>query len=97
MFRMPPFQRPYSWEDETAAQLFDDIHTAYARSSSGRASQSELHDYFLGPLIIAQVDKGSTTLDVVDGQQRLATLCIILGVLRDLSDDRRFKDLSKRI
>jgi uncharacterized protein with ParB-like and HNH nuclease domain len=29
VFRMPVFQRPYSWTEDTAAQLFDDIQTAY--------------------------------------------------------------------
>ena len=26
VFRMPIFQRPYSWEEETALELFGDIH-----------------------------------------------------------------------
>ncbi len=79
VFRMPIFQRPYSWEEETALELFGDIHQAMERS--GEPGHG---DYFLGPIIIAKNGSASSPLDVVDGQQRLVTLYAIFAILRDL-------------
>jgi uncharacterized protein with ParB-like and HNH nuclease domain len=79
VFRMPIFQRPFSWEEETALELFGDIHQAMKRSDPpGRG------EYFLGPIIIAKNGSPSSPLDVVDGQQRLVTLSAIFAILRDL-------------
>ena len=78
VFRMPIFQRPYSWEEEKALELFGDIHQAMEKGDSHRAGE-----YFLGPIIVAS--KGSLApLEVVDGQQRLVTLSVIFAILRDL-------------
>jgi hypothetical protein len=74
--QIPHYQRPYSWEPATALQLVDDIR--YARSDPDRAATP----YVLGAVILHQRDG---RLDVVDGQQRLLTLRMILGVL-DTSD-----------
>ena len=78
VFRMPIFQRPYSWEEEKALELFGDIHQAMEKGDSHHAGE-----YFLGPIIVAS--KGSLApLEVVDGQQRLVTLSVIFAILRDL-------------
>jgi hypothetical protein len=74
VFRMPIFQRPYSWDEQTALELYDDIYQASERSSG----------YFLGPLIVAR-SGGNKPFDVVDGQQRLVTLSVIFAILRDLA------------
>ena len=78
VFRMPIFQRPFSWEEETALELFGDIHQAMERSA-----EEESGGYFLGPIIVAR-SGSSSPLDVVDGQQRLVTLSAIFAILRDL-------------
>jgi uncharacterized protein with ParB-like and HNH nuclease domain len=68
---IPDYQRQYSWEEEQIEQLFDDVHDAM---------QSEVDNYFLGPIILIDTKEG---LEVVDGQQRLTTLVILFSVLRD--------------
>ena len=78
VFRMPIFQRPFSWEEETALELFGDIHQAMERYA-----EVESGGYFLGPIIVAR-SGSSSPLDVVDGQQRLVTLSAIFAILRDL-------------
>ncbi len=82
VFRMPIFQRPFSWEEETALQLFGDIHQAMERSA-----EVESAGYFLGPIIVARAGSSSSPLEVVDGQQRLVTLSAIFAILRDLLGD----------
>lgn len=81
VFRMPIFQRPYSWEEEKALELFDDVHQAMGRGDPQRPGE-----YFLGPIIVAS-KTSLAPLEVVDGQQRLVTLSVIFAILRDLLPD----------
>lgn len=78
-FRIPLFQRPYSWEKEHWETLWEDLMSIYTDEVKG--------SYFLGP-IVTQAVIDETTADgispyiVIDGQQRLTTLTIILAALR---------------
>jgi hypothetical protein len=78
-FEVPSYQRPYSWEEEQAGELFDDVLGAMRRSG-GRA---EAEPYFLGSLVLIKAP-GSTRAQVVDGQQRLTTLTLLFAALRDM-------------
>ena len=78
-FRVPEYQRPFSWDKDNFDDLVSDIVSA-------RRDQ----DYFLGTVVLHhQVEKGHH--DVVDGQQRLTSILILLACLRDLVDDEEFK------
>ena len=82
--RIPPYQRPYSWEPATALQLLDDIREAYRSRAEtvdqGEAASSAKKSYVLGAVILHK-DKETGETNVVDGQQRLLTLLMILGIL----------------
>ena len=84
--RIPPYQRPYSWEPATALQLLDDIREAYRSRAEtvdqGEAESSSKKSYVLGAVILHK-DKDTGETNVVDGQQRLLTLLMILGILSD--------------
>ena len=87
IFRLPSFQRPYSWPEEKVAQLFDDLSSAYVQSIGNGVDDG----YFLGAMIVAR--QGSAApYDLVDGQQRLASLSAIIAVLRDLLPNGPSKD-----
>jgi hypothetical protein len=75
VFRMPIFQRPYSRDEETAVELFGDIDQAMVKSNARSGGT-----YFLGPMIVAQ-SSSSVPFEIVDGQQRLATLSAIFAIL----------------
>lgn len=78
---IPSYQRPYSWEPWTALQLLDDIVTARrAGESRGGANAPSETSYVLGAVILHR-DPDGHGLNVVDGQQRLLTLIMILGIL----------------
>ncbi len=81
-FRVPLFQRPFSWGEENAAQLYEDLHTAWASQTDG---------YFLGPIVVSQ-SGNFASYDIIDGQQRLATLSILLAIFRDLLPRDRFAE-----
>lgn len=70
--QVPPNQREYSWTDREIRALFFD----YSRAISENASE-----YFLGSLVTIPRKPG--VLEVVDGQQRLATTTILLAAIRD--------------
>lgn len=79
-FRIPEYQRPFSWEGDNFENLIDDIITA-----------SKDQEYFLGTIVLHKTDSKSN-YDVVDGQQRLTSLMILLACLRDMVSDAKYKD-----
>src|SRR5207253_3651820 len=64
-------QRDYAWTDRQVTQLFQDLAKAKADSA----------DYFLGAIVT--IPRADGVLEVVDGQQRLATTAILLAAMRD--------------
>jgi uncharacterized protein with ParB-like and HNH nuclease domain len=78
-FRVPEYQRPFSWDADNFDDLIDDITTA-----------SKEQEYFLGTIVLhARDQKGN--YDVVDGQQRLTSLMILLACLRDKVAEAEYK------
>lgn len=82
-FAIPPYQRPYAWDEDQARELLTDITSALDDALSTKDPVT----YFLGSIVLIK-KPGSPNADVVDGQQRLTTLTILLSVLRDLSEGR---------
>lgn len=64
---VPPNQREYSWKEREITTLLQDFAQAIADDESG---------YFLGTVVTIPQKTG--VLEVVDGQQRLATTAILL-------------------
>jgi uncharacterized protein with ParB-like and HNH nuclease domain len=69
---VPIYQRSYMWEEEQVRQLFEDLAGAMASDNA---------DYFLGSIVVAKNPQGIP--EVVDGQQRLATVTILIAAIRD--------------
>ncbi len=81
-FKVPLYQRPFSWTSEQFQQLLDDLIDA---------SNNPSDQYFIGSFIL-QKDEGKTTYQVVDGQQRLTSLTILLATIRDKSNNSTLKN-----
>ncbi|MHB1811395.1 MAG: DUF262 domain-containing protein [Thermoplasmataceae archaeon] len=71
IFQVPDYQRPYSWKEDEIFTLFGDLQEAFENNED---------EYFLGTMIF--VDRDGVK-EVVDGQQRLATLTVMNCVIRD--------------
>jgi hypothetical protein len=69
--RVPSNQREYAWTDLEVTELLQDFALAINDSKP----------YFLGTVVTIPREEG--TLEVVDGQQRLATTAILLAAIRD--------------
>ena len=79
LYKIPNYQRPYSWTDEQVDRLWDDLYTAYQNNIEDKEIDA---NYFLGSLIV--VPQGNGFEDVVDGQQRLTTMMILFNVVKSL-------------
>ena len=67
---VPPYQRDYAWDEDQVTRLIEDV-----AGSVGREPQ-----HFIG--CIVTIKRGAGQLEVVDGQQRLATTALILAAMR---------------
>lgn len=89
IFRVPNYQRRYSWTQEQWSDLWNDLNSI---------SESETH--FLGSIVVITRQYNPTSfneLELVDGQQRLATLSIVLCVMRDYLQKIEKADMAEEI
>ena len=87
-FRIPEYQRPYSWTTKEAEQLLDDLFLELDTAASLEEPET---GYFLGAVLLMEHPANGASngtairiCDIVDGQQRLVTSTILLAVIRDL-------------
>ena len=73
---VPPNQREYAWTDKEVGALFRDLDKEIATKEQS---------YFLGTLVT--IPRALGHLEVVDGQQRLATAAILLAAIRNHLED----------
>ena len=84
MFVIPKFQRPFSWTAENFEKLFTDIYDAMKDGQEA---------YFLGSMVFwLDKEREGNIYQVIDGQQRLASLTILFAVLRDRINDEGYKN-----
>jgi len=81
LFQVPAYQRAYAWEQKQCDDLWEDIREGMRTGTT----------HFLGTVVL-MVQEGSRrdaedrplrVFDVVDGQQRLTTLCLLLLAVFD--------------
>lgn len=68
-FRIPKFQRPYSWTLDEVAEFWNDV------------IQDRDGDYFIGSMVVYKQDR--RFFGIVDGQQRLTTITLFMAALRN--------------
>lgn len=88
LFRVPIYQRPYSWKAAEIRRFVGDLLSSF-RGANGRPVQEPM---FIGTMQLTDrkvVDdhKCQHVQEVIDGQQRLSTLMLILKILQDRSSD----------
>jgi len=69
--KVPPHQREYSWTHEEVTTLLQDFAKAISEPSK----------YFLGTVVT--VPRSAELLEIIDGQQRLATTAIVLAQVKN--------------
>jgi len=74
---VPANQREYAWTETQVTTLFRDLAKAISDNES---------EYFLGTIVT--IPRSVDLLEVVDGQQRLATVAILLSQIRNYLQDK---------
>lgn len=76
LLKVPDFQRTYSWEAENVEEYWNDILGALNRDE----------DYFLGTVVLSEIEDDRSFKNIVDGQQRIATTALLMiAIQRQLS------------
>ena len=83
-FVIPEYQRPYSWEEEHARSLFEDLYTFFKTESED--------GYFLGSIVLIK-NEVEPHSEVIDGQQRITTLTILLAAIATHLDPELQKNM----
>ena len=87
-FRVPIWQRQYTWRAPQHEQLWHDLAEQYEHLVADDGAVAAGH--FLGSFVLSPVDPnaaGLQTFLVIDGQQRLTSLMVVLCALRDIAAD----------
>lgn len=77
--KVPTWQRSYSWRTQEVGTFWNDLIKFSERYPGDNVNGKE---YFLG--LVVMVDR-TTCLEVLDGQQRLATATLLIAALRDIA------------
>jgi hypothetical protein len=83
-FRIPFFQRGYAWEKKQWDQLFLDLQEQIIDELTS-GSTIEQVEHFFGPIVVME-QPGLPELKeflVIDGQQRITTVYLLLGIIQD--------------
>ncbi|MEO1692344.1 MAG: DUF262 domain-containing protein, partial [Cyanobacteria bacterium J06631_6] len=68
IYKVPDFQRDYSWKEENWEDLWQDILFLTQNDSS----------HYMGAIVLQNSETSDKDFTIIDGQQRLATLSIIV-------------------
>ncbi|MGX4599528.1 DUF262 domain-containing protein [Faecalimicrobium sp. JNUCC 81] len=77
-YRIPKYQRAYSWKEEQVKAFCEDLYDAY---------KSKAEDYFFGAVIMIKDSEKEKIRNVIDGQQRITTFTMLIAQLRNLCEE----------
>ena len=75
-YEIPPLQREYDWKPANADKLLSDL-ISFSSNFETRSF------YFMGSMIVYRENDSDVGYQVVDGQQRLASICLMTCAIRD--------------
>lgn len=104
VFVVPHFQRPYVWKPaENWQPLWDDVRTAAQGVEAELVAievDAEPPTYFLGAVVTQQrraQPQRLSSMNVIDGQQRLTTLQVLLASARAVALNRGLEAVANRL
>ncbi len=80
LYQVPIFQRSYSWKESQTAELFEDILAIIGKENK----------HFIGSMVFVAPESGNRTR-IIDGQQRLATIVLMLCALKHVLKNKESK------
>lgn len=93
-YTIPLFQRTYDWDETQWGRLWEDLQSIYVMDKP--------RNHFIGSVVtqpILTIPGRVSRYVLIDGQQRMTTLLILLGVIRDRArqEPGRWDDLADEI
>lgn len=88
---IPFFQRSYVWKIDNWSELWENILEEYSEIKENPNTTSE---HFIGTIIIKQLlstHVGASEYELIDGQQRLTTICLLLQAFHDAIEEESAK------
>lgn len=99
IFKIPVFQRPYSWEKDEREALWMDILAQYSKllpywDNVDRDSIiKKIPKHYMGTMVLSgEGAVGIPIFEIIDGQQRVTTIMTIVAALRDAKIKRLPKE-----
>lgn len=89
-FEIPFFQRGYAWEKRQWDQLFIDIEEQIIAECDD-LQEVENQEHFFGPMVVleqANPDPLLRKFMVIDGQQRITTVYLLLGIIKRIMETK---------
>lgn len=90
IFKIPVFQRPYSWEKDEREALWLDILAQYSKllphwnSPERDAIIKKIPKHYMGTMVLSgEGAVGIPIFEIIDGQQRVTTIMTMVAALRD--------------
>ena len=84
IYKVPPYQRDYSWDEDNWEDLWTDILNIYETNES----------HYMGSIVL--LNYGDSIYHIIDGQQRFTTLSIVslavITKIKELASDNIDKD-----
>lgn len=87
-YKVPVNQRDFAWTQEEVDLLWQDLINAL---EEGRG------EYFLGAIVLAPTKEDNQFFEIVDGQQRLASLSMVLSSIHQAWKDRKDEEQAAEV
>ena len=106
LFRIPEYQRAYSWKQKQVRDLINDIQNSFERTQPGESTDENPEtagQHFMATIVgLKQGTKQLKSdkydiIDVVDGQQRITTLILLYRAIAKAIDDSGTEKEEKRL
>jgi hypothetical protein len=83
-FKIPFFQRGYAWEKKQWDQLFLDLQEQIIEELESGSAIDQV-EHFFGPIVVMEEIGPPDVREflVIDGQQRITTIYLLLGIIRE--------------
>lgn len=88
-YKVPNFQRDYSWELQQWQDLFDDLYEIYEQ-------REDYVKHYIGSIVLEKPDTNKEEYYVIDGQQRITTLLLLVLAIIELLDKIDTPESKKR-
>ena len=98
-FKIPAYQRPYSWQKANIDQLLKDFYDQFSKRNSNDGRNNFNNDYYVGsitctPNKISGDDKAKL---IIDGQQRITSIYLIFIWFKNELNSYSCEYLNKKI